>query len=123
MFYLRVEADFAAAHQLREYQGKCENLHGHNWRVAVKVKGESLGSQGMLMDFTELKRLLGEVLGRLDHQFLNELPPFDQINPTSENLARHIYQSLAPRLPAGVAMAGTMVWESEKCSAIYKEGE
>lgn len=119
MFYLQVEDDFAAAHQLREYKGRCENLHGHNWRVKARVKGPQLDACGMLVDFGILKRLLKECLDELDHRFLNEKPPFDTINPTSENLARHLYRELGSRLPNGVTVHDITVWESEKCAAIY----
>lgn len=119
MYYLRVEDDFAAAHQLREYQGKCENLHGHNWRVKVVVKGTRLDAAGMLLDFGVLKRLLKECLDRLDHRFLNDTAPFDRINPTSENLAKYVFEQLGELLPEGVLVHDTTVWESEKCAASY----
>ena len=121
MYYLQVEDDFASAHQLREYKGKCENLHGHNWRVMVRVKGERLDATGMLLDFGVLKRLVKETLDELDHKFLNETPPFDSINPTSENLAHHLFRVIGKRLPAGVNVHDITVWESEKCAAIYSE--
>lgn len=119
MYCLQVEDDFASAHQLRGYKGKCENLHGHNWRVRVKVYGPRVGTDGMLIDFGALKRLLKECLDDLDHKFLNDVPPFDSLNPTSENLARHIFDRLASRLPEGVRMREAAVWESEKCAAAY----
>ena len=121
MYYLQVEDDFASAHQLREYQGKCENLHGHNWRVLVRVKGERLDSCGMLIDFGILKKLVKTCLDRLDHRFLNETPPFDAINPTSENLAKYLFGELGRELPGGVAVHEITVWESEKCAATYNE--
>lgn len=119
MYQLEVEDWFSSAHQLRGYKGKCENLHGHNWRVCVCVQGEELDHLGMLMDFGDLKRILHELVTVLDHKFLNELPPFDQINPTSELLAKHLAQQLAERLPANVRVRGVTVWESEKCRASY----
>ncbi len=119
MHYLQVEGDFASAHQLRGYRGKCENLHGHNWRVLIRVRGEELDALGMLMDFGDLKKLLKQGMDCLDHKFLNETPPFDAVNPTSENIARHLYEELAKRLPPGVAMHDVTVWESEKCAATY----
>ena len=121
MFILQVEGDFASAHQLREYKGKCENLHGHNWRVMVKVCGEKLGPLGMLMDFGDLKRLVKTTLDGLDHKFLNETPPFDTINPTSENLAKHLFAVLGKDLPENVRVHEVTVWESEKCAATYCE--
>ena len=122
MYYLQVEDDFASAHQLREYRGKCENLHGHNWRVRVKVKGPRLDKTGMLIDFGILKKLVKELMDGLDHKFLNETPPFDVINPTSENLARHLFGEMARLLPEGVVPHEITVWESEKSAAVY-DGE
>lgn len=119
MYQLEVEDWFSSAHQLRGYKGKCENLHGHNWRVCLKVEGEELDNLGMLMDFGDLKRLLKEQMTYLDHKFLNELPPFDQINPTSELLARFLAEELAKHLPAGICIRGITIWESEKCRATY----
>lgn len=121
MYYLRVEDDFASAHQLREYQGKCENLHGHNWRVMVRVKGEKLDAIGMLMDFSILKKILKQTLDNLDHKFLNETPPFDKVNPTSENIASFLYGELGGQLPDGVRVHDVTVWESEKCAATFRQ--
>ncbi len=119
MYYLRVEDDFSSAHQLRGYKGKCENLHGHNWRVLAVLCGEKLDSLGMLMDFGDVKKLLKTLMDRLDHKFLNETAPFDAVNPTSENLARHLFEELDAVLPAGVRAHEVTVWESEKCAATY----
>ncbi|MCD8141246.1 MAG: 6-carboxytetrahydropterin synthase QueD [Planctomycetaceae bacterium] len=122
MYYLQVEGDFASAHQLREYKGKCENLHGHNWLVRVRVRGERLNPLGMLMDFGDLKKLLRDTLEELDHKFLNETAPFDRINPTSENLAMHLCERLDVKMPEGVRIHEVTVWESEKCAATYQPG-
>lgn len=121
MHYLQVEGDFAAAHQLREYKGKCENLHGHNWRVRLRVRGNRLDPLGMLMDFGDLKAKLKACLEELDHSFLNCSPPFDTVNPTSENLASHIFRRIGGMLPEGVKPDSVIVWESEKCAAEYRE--
>lgn len=120
MYYLQVESEFASAHQLREYQGKCENLHGHNWRVIARVCGETLDGTGMLMDFGILKKLLRGLADGLDHTFLNALPPFDVVNPTSENLAKHIFGELAKALPAGVSPYEITVYESPTSAATYR---
>ncbi len=120
MYYLRVESEFASAHQLREYRGKCENLHGHNWRVLAEVRGERLDGTGMLMDFGVLKKLLRDLADSLDHTFLNETPPFDAVNPTSENLAKHIFEELGKVLPVGVLPHGVTVYESATSSATYR---
>ncbi len=119
MYYLQVEGDFASAHQLREYQGKCENLHGHNWRVMLRIKGKQLDKTGMLLDFGILKKLLRDTLESLDHRFLNETPPFDSINPTSENLAKFLFEEINTLLPKGTSVHDVTVWESEKSAAIY----
>ena len=88
MFEVTVEQTFAAGHALREYKGKCENVHGHNYRVQITVEGERLNRIGLLVDFVELKRIVREVMERLDHQFINDLEPFTVINPSAENLAK-----------------------------------
>ena len=120
MYYLTVEDWFSSAHQLREYQGKCENLHGHNWKVELEVSGEEVGSLGMLMDFGDLKRILKKIMDKLDHKFLNEIEPFDKINPTSELLAKYIAESAQKELPEEVGVFQVTVWESEKCRASYQ---
>lgn len=121
VFFLDVEESFASAHQLRGYKGKCENLHGHNWKVCVTVCGAELDHLGMLMDFGDLKAILRDELGKLDHCFLNETPPFDTINPTSENLAKVIFERISARLPQHAAVHAVRVWESDRCSATYQK--
>lgn len=122
LWQLTVKSSFCAAHALRHYQGKCEHLHGHNYGVDVVVEGEKLSPDTeLLMDFGDLKRLLKEVLDTLDHTHLNEVPPFDQRNPSSENLARHIWQQIATRLPEGVRMVSVTVAEKDMQAATYME--
>ena len=123
MFEVSVDATFAAAHRLRGYQGKCEQLHGHNYRVRLVVAGEQLDEVGLLQDFTVLKRVLRGVVDKLDHQYLNELPPFDKMNPSAENLARFIHDETAKQLAGQLgeaSLAGVTVWETETASATYK---
>ncbi len=122
MYVIRVTDQFSSAHRLLDYQGKCENMHGHNWKVEAAVRGDTLQKNGLLVDFTILKRALKSVLDGLDHATLNELPELRGVNPTSENLARFIYGKLAahPEL-AGCAVAGVSVWESDRCCATYSE--
>ena len=110
---------FSAAHNLREYEGNCEKLHGHNWRVDVRLESDRLDNQGMVLDFKEGKRILAEALEPFDHAYLNEVPPFDGLNPSSENLARVIAEAVAKRLPEGVRVAGVTTWESDCCAASY----
>jgi len=119
MYELAVEADFSAAHNLREYQGKCERLHGHNWRVLVTLRSTKLNRLGMVMDFHHARLLIDEVLGRLDHDYLNEVKPFDKVNPTTENIARVLYEELGGKLPRGVRVGKVTVWESSRCGASY----
>ncbi len=119
MYQVSVEGHFDAAHFLRGYGGKCENLHGHRFKVVVSLKAESLNNTGLAYDFTELKRHLNEVLEPFDHTSLNELKPFDKINPSSENVAREIYDQLKKRLTGGVVLSTVEVWESPESHVTY----
>jgi 6-pyruvoyltetrahydropterin/6-carboxytetrahydropterin synthase len=119
MYELIVESEFAAAHQLREYQGSCERLHGHNYRVELAVEGEKLASNGLLADFRSLKQILSDSVDRFDHFFLNELEPFRKDNPSAENIAQFIFKDCATRMPQGVNVKSVTVWESPKCAARY----
>lgn len=122
MFELMVETFFSAAHQLRGYKGACEKLHGHNWRVQVHVIAERLNEIDIAIDFHELKRLADEVIAPLDHSFLNEIFPFTEKNPSSENVAKWIYDSLKKRLSNDtINLSAVTVWESETASATYYE--
>jgi 6-pyruvoyltetrahydropterin/6-carboxytetrahydropterin synthase len=122
MYELRVASRFAAAHQLREFQGACENLHGHNWKVEVYLTGENLGREGILMDFGEMKKATKEALDTLDHHFLNELETFKDSNPSSENIARHIFKYLSGKLNRdGIRVSKVTAWESDDASASYME--
>jgi len=120
MYELRVESGFAAAHSLRGYQGNCEQLHGHNWKVEVRLAVEGLDELGLAMDFREVKKLLKEVLEGLDHTHLNELQPFRSENPSTERLASYIFQELAARLPAEVTLTEVTAWESPGSAATYR---
>jgi len=122
MFDLTVESQFSAAHQLRGYKGKCEALHGHNWRVQVTVSSEKLDDIGMVLDFHELKSITNEVLASLDHSFLNDVFPFTEINPSSENMAKWIYESIRKKiLKKNCTISSVTVWENETSSATYYE--
>jgi 6-pyruvoyltetrahydropterin/6-carboxytetrahydropterin synthase len=122
MFEVTIEETFAAGHALRNYRGKCENVHGHNYRCQVTLQGEQLDSIGLLVDFVELKRAVHSVLDRMDHQWLNEFPPFDAINPSAENMARYIYDEVHAGLQAkeNVRIAAVKLWETDTCSATYR---
>ena len=122
MYRLKILSGFDAAHQLRGYKGKCENLHGHNWKVEVNVLSESLNEIGIAIDFKELKRITEEVLYLLDHSFLNQVPPFDKINPSSENIARWLYYALKEKIKSyPVTLESVTVWESDYAAATYFE--
>lgn len=118
MYSLKVELNFSAAHNLRGYQGKCEELHGHNWKIEAVVQSGVLDKTGMVMDFTRIKSQLGKVLEKLDHKYLNKIKPFDRTNPTSENIARFIYSALKPRI---AGLRSITVWENPTSCATYYE--
>ncbi len=121
MHKVGVKARFSAAHSLREYGGNCEKLHGHNWLVELVCSSDELNNLGMVVDFRVLKKALGEVIDKLDHSFLNDLEPFRKVNPSSENIARHIYEEVHSRLPSDrpAKLVGVRVWESEDSWAEY----
>ena len=122
MYELMVESKFSAAHQLRGYQGQCEKLHGHNWRVTAAVTAERLDEQGLAIDFLLLKKALREILDQLEHTFLNDIFPFTQINPSSENLAKWIYDNMMKKInDDNIEVASVTVWESDTASASYFE--
>jgi len=120
MFELVYHTRFAAAHNLRGYHGKCESLHGHNWDVTVKVASEVLDELGMVVDFKELKGLTENILEELDHTYLNEQQPFAETNPTTENLARYVYERLSDALPNCVRVVEVTTYESPSCGATYR---
>ncbi len=120
MFEVSVEYSFAAGHALRGYKGKCENVHGHNYKVQVTVGGEKLNSIGLLMDFVELKAAIKCLVERLDHRFLNELSPFDKVNPSAENLAKYFSEGLEPQVRAQrLRLCSVTVWETDVTSATF----
>ena len=120
MYEISVENHFDAAHFLRGYQGKCEALHGHRFRVVVKVSASKLDDIGIAYDFIELKQHLGDILFRFDHTCLNDVPPFDKINPSSENIAAAIYSELQRKLAgAPVSISVIEVWESPQTGVAY----
>lgn len=123
LWRLAVRAEFAAAHALRHYKGKCEATHGHNFSVEAVVEGDVLTRDTeLLADFSDLKKDLGAVLETLDHKDLSAIPPFDRVNPSSENLARYIYQTLEPVMHGrGVRMHAVTVSERGPQSATYME--
>lgn len=124
MYELEVLDTFDAAHRVAGYPGKCDNLHGHTWKVAVHVAGTELDSIGMLVDFKKLKELLKQLTEEFDHSYLNEHPAFKDQNPTAENIARYLYHAYAKKLHAenaAVKLSDVRVWESSGSSVTYRE--
>jgi 6-pyruvoyltetrahydropterin/6-carboxytetrahydropterin synthase len=120
MYEVTVEVDFDAAHYLRGYKGKCERLHGHRYKVAVTVLSEKLDKNGLACDFTALKARLNETLDAWDHRCLNELEPFDKINPSAENIALTVHDLLAPAYKGKIKLSEVAVWESPGSRAVYR---
>ncbi|MCL1879890.1 MAG: 6-carboxytetrahydropterin synthase QueD [Actinomycetia bacterium] len=121
MYTLTVKEHFDAAHALIGYPGECRNLHGHTWDVEASVQGTVLDEVGIVYDFKDLKRNLLAILDQFDHKYLNEVPPFDKMNSTAENLARVVYEQLGERLPEGIELVEVAVWESPIARLIYRQ--
>ena len=125
MFEVTVEHSFAAGHYLRNYKGKCEKPHGHNYKVRVTLRGEELDKAGLLLDFKDLKQVMKAVIERLDHQMINELEPFTEVNPSAENIARYFYEQSQAKLRAvtngRVQVKEVTVWETDSTTATYYE--
>jgi 6-pyruvoyltetrahydropterin/6-carboxytetrahydropterin synthase len=123
MFELTIAVNFEAAHCIRNYPGKCNRLHGHNWKVEVNICGSKLNELGMLVDFVDLKAAVNGILVKLDHYYLNEVEPFCEINPTAENLAKYIYEKLdeTPIFQQDVKLRLIRVWESLNSAAAYSK--
>ena len=118
MYEIKVESGFSAAHNLRNYRGKCEKLHGHNWKVEAVFAYESLDKDGMAVDFKEAKKILKEVIGEFDHSYLNETGVFKNSNPTSENIAKFIYDMLKKK---DAHIYSISVWENDNSCATYRD--
>jgi 6-pyruvoyltetrahydropterin/6-carboxytetrahydropterin synthase len=123
MYEVYVDESFAAAHNLRGYKGKCEDLHGHNYKVRVTLAGPELDSVGLLYDFVHLKQVIHAVIRSLDHKYLNEMKPFDVLNPSAENIARYIFDETSKQLretPNGANVSSITVWETDVTAATYR---
>jgi len=121
MFEISVDYTFAAGHALRGYKGKCENVHGHNYKVQVMVGGDQLDSTGLLLDFVELRATIKGLVERLDHRFLNDLEPFNKLNPSAENIAKYFYDELRPKVGEhGQQILAVKIWETDTTSATYR---
>ena len=122
MYEATIETHFSSAHRLRQYNGECERLHGHNWNVSVTIASEKLNDLGMVIDFKELKGKTNRFMDRFDHQYLNEVSPFTELNPTTENIARYIFDELSKTINTGsIKVSKVTVWESPTCCASYSE--
>lgn len=120
MYHLKIQTHFAAAHNLLNYDGDCENLHGHNWKVEVSVKTDTLDDAGLGIDFKILKKYTKQIMALLDHKYLNDLVPFKGISPSSEHISKFIYDELTERLSQhDVAVEMITVWESDNACASY----
>ena len=121
-YTLTITTTFAAAHSLRGYPGECSRLHGHNWKVVVEVTATALDDIGMGMDFKVIRHATEEVCERLDHCYLNEVRPFDEINPTAENIAAYIHQALSAKVNTATARVSAItLWETERACVRYTE--
>ena len=125
MFEVTVEGGFSSGHYLRNYRGKCENPHGHNYKVRITLRGEALDASGLLLDFKDLKQVMRPVIDRLDHQMLNDLEPFTEINPSAENLARYFYdetnQQMASLTKGRVRVKDCTIYVTDTTTATYYE--
>jgi len=121
-YTLKILADFASAHTLRDYPGDCSRMHGHNWKVEVEVTAMALNKHEMGMDFKTIKTATRELAKTLDHRYLNDIPPFDVRNPTAENIAQHFYQHLSNTLNIDTArVSAVTLWETERACVRYTE--
>jgi 6-pyruvoyltetrahydropterin/6-carboxytetrahydropterin synthase len=121
MFEISVDYTFAAGHALRGYKGKCENVHGHNYKVRVIVAGDKLNGIGLLMDFVDVRTSIKAMAEKWDHRFLNDFPPFDQINPSAENMARVFCEGIEPDVQKqGLRVHSVTIWETDTTSATYR---
>jgi 6-pyruvoyltetrahydropterin/6-carboxytetrahydropterin synthase len=122
MFEVSVEQTFAAGHALRNYKGKCENVHGHNFKVQVVIEGEKLDEAGLLVDFIDVKAAMRAIIERLDHVFLNDITPFDVKNPSAENIAEYFFTEMTARMKTSVPVhvREVKIWETDIQSATYR---
>ena len=125
MYEVTVEREFSSGHYLRNYKGKCENPHGHNYKVRITLRGETLDKAGLLLDFRELKQVMRPLIDRIDHQMLNDLEPFTTLNPSAENLAKFFYDEtnvqLAEMTGGRVRVKDCTIYETDTTTATYYE--
>jgi 6-pyruvoyltetrahydropterin/6-carboxytetrahydropterin synthase len=122
MFVLKIVTDFASAHSLRDYPGDCSRLHGHNWQVEVMVSSQVLDESGIAIDFREIKKQTKAVVKRLDHQYLNEIEPFDVLNPTAENIAKYFFDEICILInDENIKVKEVLIWETPRSAVTYSE--
>ena len=121
MFEIKINTDFSAAHSLRGYKGKCEALHGHNWKIEVIVVSSKLNKLGMVIDFKELKDILNKIISKLDHKHLNNINFFKKVNPTSEQVAKYIYDRLTAKSKGRFSVKKVTAWESDSAAASFSQ--
>ena len=120
MYQITIETHFSSAHRLRDYNGECERLHGHNWKVEISVASDVLNDFGMVMDFKDIKSNVKPLIGKLDHQYLNDIPPFTEINPTTENISKYLFDEFSKLINTDqIKVTKVEIWESTTSSASY----
>jgi len=120
MYQITIETHFSSAHRLRDYNGECERLHGHNWKVQISVASDVLNDLGMVMDFKDLKSNVKPLIGKLDHQYLNDISPFTEINPTTENISKYLFDEFSKLINTDqIKVTKVEIWESTTSSASY----
>lgn len=121
MYTLSIMKEISAAHLLRDYDGPCARIHGHNWKIRIEVRSGNVDDTGIAIDFMDIEKLLWQVIGRYDHRNFNEIAPFDRINPTAENIARFVYEEMKKLLPPGISMQNVQLWETDNYRVCYEE--
>lgn len=121
MHNISIETSISAAHLLRDYEGPCSRLHGHNWKIRVEVSSTKLDKHGIAIDFLELKNITWQVIGPFDHNNFNEIPPFDNLNPTAENIVKYFFDEIEKLLPNFTSLNSIQLWETEKYAVEYKK--
>jgi 6-pyruvoyltetrahydropterin/6-carboxytetrahydropterin synthase len=121
MYTLSVDKVISTAHQLRDYDGPCARVHGHNWKIQMVVQSKDIDDRGIAIDFNEMDEKLWEVIGPFDHQLINSIPPFDKINPTAENLVKYIFEQLKSKFSGHVTLKKVSAWETDAYMVSYEE--
>ena len=121
VYTLSIETAISAAHLLRDYEGPCSRIHGHNWKIRVEVSANELDKHGIAIDFLDLKKITWQVVGPFDHNNFNKIPPFDKLNPTAENIVKYFYDEIEKLLPSDILMKSIRLWETEKYAVEYQK--